>query len=41
MTELVFGVLVPAAVFLVSTWLTWLLYRRFSRKEGSHLDRGH
>jgi hypothetical protein len=26
------GILVPGAVFAVSFWITWALYRRFSRK---------
>jgi len=26
------GILVPGAVFALSFWITWALYRRFSRK---------
>jgi prepilin signal peptidase PulO-like enzyme (type II secretory pathway) len=32
------GVIVPAAIFAVSFWLTWLLYRHFSRKLGDTGD---
>lgn len=28
----IFGILVPAAVFAFSFWMTHLLYRHFSRK---------
>lgn len=28
------GILVPGAVFAVSFWITWALYRRFSKKPG-------
>lgn len=31
---LIFGILVPAAVFAFSYWMTALLYRHFSRKSG-------
>jgi hypothetical protein len=31
---LVFGILVPAAVFAFSFWMTDLLYRHFSKKSG-------
>ena len=31
---LVFGILVPAAVFAFSFWMTDLLYKHFSKKNG-------
>ncbi len=31
---IVFGILVPAAVFAFSFWMTELLYRHFSKKDG-------
>ena len=31
---IVFGILVPAAVFGFSFWMTHLLYRHFSKKSG-------
>lgn len=40
MTEILFGIIIPAAVFFFSTFITWLLYRRFSRSEGRSADRG-
>jgi hypothetical protein len=35
MTKILFGILIPAAVFLVSFFVTFLLYRHFSRKQDS------
>jgi len=32
MIELLFGIAVPAVVFLFSFWVTYLLYRHFSKK---------
>lgn len=31
-TTIIFGILVPAAVFAFSFWMTDLLYRHFSKK---------
>jgi len=32
---IVFGILVPAAVFAFSFWMTDLLYKHFSKKSGA------
>lgn len=31
--DILFGILIPAAVFIFSFVMTWLLYRHFAKKE--------
>lgn len=33
--SLIFGLILPAGIFLISIVATWLIYRRFARRERS------